>query len=351
MPDFSPSADATAAAAALWLARRDRGLTVAETAEFAAWKATPALAAEFARLARSWDAADFLQADPGLAALAQSVDLATAQDQRRRATARRRRVWGGGLAAAAIALSRTLWPGAPAPTVAANDVIAPADGVELVPATARRLTLADGSWAEVRGNGKLRPHFTAGERRVQLVSGEAHFHVVKDASRPFVVEAAGLAVRAVGTAFNVRLDAAAVEVTVTEGKISLHDNTARFAPTPTTIMLVAGQRVLIETTAEGVPSLAALAVEAATPAEIEPSLSWQGSRLVLTRATLAEAVEAFNRVGPQRLEIGDDVLRTRRLSGTFRADNADARVRLFEQAAEVKVERRDDGVVVVRAAR
>jgi transmembrane sensor len=68
-------------------------------------------------------------------------------------------------------------------------------------------------------------------------SGEAHFFVEKDPQRPFVVNAAGIDVRAVGTAFNVRIDPAAVEVLVTEGRVRVdpavpHDDPAAPAVSP-----------------------------------------------------------------------------------------------------------------------
>lgn len=335
------------AAAAHWVARHDRGLSAEESADFAAWRrAAPAHAAEFARIEGVWGRADGLKADAGLSALAGQIDVLSLQAQRRRQAARGRVIWGGGLAAAAaVALAWAAWWRAPATSETLN-----VPSVAVVPATSQRLILADGSVVELRAGGEVRPQFTPTERRVRLVRGEAHFQVTKDAARPFIVEAGGLAVRAVGTTFNVRLDPSAVEVIVTEGKISLQETAAGLsaANTPT---MVAGQRAVVEIASKGGVVLAAAMIETTTSADIEHSLSWQGTRLVLTRATLADAVEAFNRHGAQKIEIGDELLRSRRLSGTFRADNADALVRLLEQAAEVRVERRDDGAVVLRAAR
>src|SRR5690606_20213445 len=79
--------------------------------------------------------------------------------------------------------------------------------------------LPDGSRVEIHPGGEIAERFTPGERRVSLLRGEAYFTVAKNPDRPFVVEANGVAVHAVGTAFNVRLptDEAAVEVLVTEG--------------------------------------------------------------------------------------------------------------------------------------
>src|SRR5204863_5888557 len=79
----------------------------------------------------------------------------------------------------------------------------------------------DGSVVELNRGAVVSAHFTASERRMRLVSGEANFKVAKDPQRPFVVEARGVAVRAVGTAFNVRIDAVSVEVLVTEGVVNV----------------------------------------------------------------------------------------------------------------------------------
>jgi len=88
---------------------------------------------------------------------------------------------------------------------------------------------------------------------VRLVRGEAHFTVAKNPARPFIVEAGGVAVRAVGTAFDVRHADGAIEVLVTEGKV--HVRAARAArriqvpaPAPIATPLVAGERAVVDTT-------------------------------------------------------------------------------------------------------
>lgn len=357
-PDFrGAAADSAAAEAAAWLGRHDRGLAPGEAAAFAAWRsASPAHAAEFDRIAHAWDAAGAVAAaDSSLAALAQTLDDVTRAQASRRRVRRQRVVWGAGLAAAAAVAvmffsggnDGRIAPAQPGATIAAS-----VPGVAIVPSAARRVDLPDGSVAEVRGDSEVRAVFTDGERRVRLVRGEAHFAVRKDAARPFVVEAAGLAVRAVGTAFNVKLGTGEVEVLVTEGTISLHEAAGAAPVAPGTApLLVAGQRAVVDVDAAGTVSLARLAVGQVVPSEMETSLAWQGVRLVLNRATLADAVLEFNRHGGGRLVIADEALSGRRISGTIRADNAEAFVRLLEQAAEVRVGRRADGTVELHEAR
>src|SRR5581483_9214616 len=104
----------------------------------------------------------------------------------------------------------------------ANDVVVAAAAPQIYTTAAggyERQTLADGSVVELNGNTQVQVAYSPAERRVRLVQGEAHFTVAKNKRRPFWVEAQGVSVRAVGTAFNVRLDPQRVDVLVTEGRV------------------------------------------------------------------------------------------------------------------------------------
>ena len=229
-------------------------------------------------------------------------------------------------AAAAVAVAAVLWhhPWAPA----AAGVPAPA----LVRAdTSRFLRLADGSEVEMKAGSEVVEQFVPAERRVQLVRGEAHFTVAKNPARPFIVVAKGVAVRAVGTVFNVRLDETSVEVLVTEGKVQVNSPalTASSAPTPATL-LMAGQRTVVATGGGDAPGL--LAVEAVTPREIDRLLAWQSSRMVFESTPLSEVVARFNRrPGDQpreRLVLVDPELGAMRISGRFRESSITRRILL-----------------------
>ena len=110
-----------------------------------------------------------------------------------------------------------------------------------------RARLDDGSTLELNAASAVRVQFTAAERRVKLESGEAHFAVAHDTARPFIVSAGGIAVRAVGTAFNVRYATGGdIEVTVTEGKVAV-SGVERVDPNALSaaIFVSAGQRIVL----------------------------------------------------------------------------------------------------------
>lgn len=349
--DSGPApADDIADVAAVWLARRDRGLSAAEEREFVAWRgADPRHDEEFSRLEAEWESFGFAKADPELAAMAQALDDRT----RARPARRRRGAWVYALtaAAAAVAIAVTLFVRATRSADLETPALVASPTYQVVPSASHQLTLEDGSIVTLRGESEVASEITPGERRVRLVRGEAHFAVTKDPARPFVVSAGGVAVRAVGTAFNVRLDPTTVEVLVTEGKVRVND-TARdesliegSAPDGAEApVLTAGQCIIVSVT----PTAATAApVTEMTPAGMEQALAWQSMRLVFNRTPLIEAVMAFNEHGSNRLVLADTKLHSRMLGGTFRADNVEGFVRLLELTADVRAERRSDGTIVL----
>ena len=218
-------------------------------------------------------------------------------------------------------------------------------------------TLTDGTVVELNGAAVIVSDYTATERRVRLERGEAHFTVTKDNARPFTVTAAGVNVRAVGTAFNVRLADAAVEVLVTEGQVRLQPppvpaalSNSPSAQTPAAAApertLAARQRAVVSTA----PSSAAPEVATLTPGEIARVLAWQHRMLDFTATPMAEVVAEFNRRNGVQLVIADPALATKRFSGTFRADSYEPFVRLLEDDFGV-VAKRTEHVITLRPAR
>lgn len=85
-------------------------------------------------------------------------------------------------------------------------------------ARARTITLADGSKVSLNARSAIDIAFTAGQRRVLLLEGQAYFEVAPDAARPFEVVIGNVSVTALGTAFDIARDlpGKGTEVAVTE---------------------------------------------------------------------------------------------------------------------------------------
>jgi transmembrane sensor len=189
---------------------------------------------------------------------------------------------------------------------------------------------------------------------VTLASGQAHFAVAHDTARPFIVTAAGISVRAVGTAFSVRVGDAGVEVLVTEGKVEVTRDAAS-APAGAGAavsgvvvppQLVAGQRALIAREA----SVANAPIER-VPAEIlSAAVRWHSQVMTFSDLPLREAVVLFNRRNETQLVLADDKLGSQKIGGTFAADQVEAFVRLLEKDGDVVAERRGAREIALRRA-
>lgn len=85
----------------------------------------------------------------------------------------------------------------------------------------REVALADGSRVHLDAGSAVQITFGAGERQVRLLRGEAFFDVVPDPARPFRVDAAGVRVSVLGTAFSVRLAEDCTGVAVRHGVVRI----------------------------------------------------------------------------------------------------------------------------------
>lgn len=183
-----------------WMVRlRDEQPSV-DLAEFQAWvDADPANATAFEKMAAALETIGAHQDE-----LRAFIDQPSPP---RRAPSRRALV-GAGLALAASIGLFLLWPDL-SPTM----VYATRTGEY------RQVALNDGSRLSLNAATELSVEMIAAQRLVRLARGEAYFEVAGNAERPFVVEADGERVEAIGTAFAVRIDEGRLLVTVREGEV------------------------------------------------------------------------------------------------------------------------------------
>lgn len=347
-----PFDDAIESSAAEWLVRHDRGLTPAQQDEFLSWLTASAAHREsFERHRQMWGDFNALKQWRPEHGTTPNPDLLARH--RRPAPWRRPLPL---LLAAAAAIALTFWL-VPAPSSRAEA------SLTFETAVYRQEKLPDGSVLDLNRGAHVVVQFSATERRVLLVQGEAQFAVAKNPARPFVVRAGGVDVRAVGTAFNVKLAGPNLEVLVTEGIVQLSqqtpagpastaanaDSAAALPATAPVVLaaLTAGQRTVIPYA----PVLAAPLVVPVSVPEIAQLLDWQPRLLDFDSTPLVEVIEAFNRRNSQRLVIGDSDLRALPIVASIRSDNVEGFVRLLEGTMGVKADRSSSDEIVLRHAR
>lgn len=315
-----------------WLVKMGTGsVTAAERRAFEAWRdADPAHAAAYRKVERLWDQ------------LAQWRELEVLEPLDRLSWRERWQMWREQLrerqrpirllpaAAAVAALVALAFP-------AVQQMLRAAD-FHTETAQIADVTLPDGSRVTLGAESAIDERFTGKERRVALLRGEAFFNVSKDAARPFVVMIGDTAVRAVGTAFNVRRTGGTVRVDVSEGVVAV----SRPGDVKSERRLTAGQRL---TVAPARP----LAQLQPAPTPVKDVAAWRQGRLVYYGAPLHEVVADANRYYNGEIVIADPSLADLQLTAAFRSDEIEKLVLTVAEALPVIVIREDGGRLVLLA--
>lgn len=336
-PDPNPSDEMLDEAATAWLCEREEGFAPGRERAFAAWRRKDPR--HEAAVRRVEDMLLLLDDLPNVRA---SLDARLASEepaQTKGGPVVRFPVfaWAAGLAAALV-VGWFAWhsrsePG-PDPARYVTDSEAQS-----------RLGLSDGSLVHLNSASEVLVLFNERERRVVLNAGEAHFDVVHDAERPFIVTAGGVSVRAVGTAFNVKLAAESIDVLVVEGKVEVsrqRETTMVLSERP---LIAAGEQTrVLRAESAAVPR-----VEKVTTESIRERLAWQGPMIPFVDLPLRDLVTQFNRRNTTQLVLGDMELGDRKIGGMIALDQIEAFVRMLEHGGDIAVERRADEIVLHRA--
>ncbi|BET66990.1 FecR family protein [Opitutales bacterium ASA1] len=339
--------DEVEAAAAAWLAQRDAGFSSAQRREFEAWLEAERRNREaFARLERTWNT---LQRLKEFRREAIASPARTVGDAERRPL---RRLHPLPAMAATAAMAMLVWWFVSGREEVGATLVATASG------EIEQVTLPDGSIADVNADSQLRVDYSPASRDVHLLRGEAHFSVVKDRARPFRVFAAGVSVRAVGTAFNVRIERDDVSVLVTEGRVEVEEETPPWTAveevaheTPRRVsvpVLEAGDRFTVRRPKD-TSAAPAVVVERLEQAAIREALAWQESRFAFLDMPLGDLVARFNAENRVQVELVDPELAALPVGGSFRASNLEGFLRLLASDGEIVVDASDPDRIRLRA--
>jgi len=175
----------------------------------------------------------------------------------------------------------------------------------------RTVSLPDGSSVTLNASTRLETEWLAHERRVWLVAGQALFRVAKDKARPFIVAAGDRTVTALGTAFDVRLEADRVQVTLLEGRVAVRG------------VGKASQQPMLELK----PSQQLVAVDGDVPmvrvVDTVRVSAWAEGEVFFTDEALPAAVAEMNQHSSQQIVVADPALSQYRVNGMFRVGNQD----------------------------
>jgi transmembrane sensor len=216
----------------------------------------------------------------------------------------------------------------------------------------RSLVLMDGSTVELNSRSKMVVHYSKQGRHVELLQGQALFHVAKDTARPFIVKIGGTFVRAVGTEFDVYQKRDDTVVTVVEGRVAILTDHSIVPPDrgvqttaideprqsnlefPTiapgqvgNIMVAAGEQLTVT------PKV----IQIAEHPNIASATAWTQRRLVFESASLADVADEFNRYNDRQLIVGDRGLETFHVSGVFSSTDPASLIRFLRARPELRI--------------
>jgi transmembrane sensor len=191
----------------------------------------------------------------------------------------------------------------------------------------RRVPLADGSIVAMNTATEIGVTLKNEQRHVRLEKGEAWFQVAKDKSRPFVVEAGHARVRAVGTAFSVRIGADGTQILVTEGEVEIWAEGS------------SGPRVRLKAGSSGfVASNASIKEQMVASSSMDRVLAWRHGKIDLAGDRLDHAVAEFNRYNERKIILRDAMIGSERFDGLFRTDDPEGFAKTVGVSLAVPVE-------------
>jgi len=202
----------------------------------------------------------------------------------------------------------------------------------------RAITLEDGSRVVLDTSSRARIAFTATTRKVELLEGQAHFEVAKEARRPFSVHTKSAEVVAVGTTFDVAALPALTTVTLIEGRVSVLTVASVASPESRIEALEPGQQLGIANDGQLLDRKAV---------KIESVTAWQRGTIVLDDMPLPEALEAMNRYSTTRIVILGRQLQSRRISGVFRSGDVETEAVALRGYFGLKESSRSAGEIVL----
>ncbi len=205
----------------------------------------------------------------------------------------------------------------------------------------RNVTLADGSAVQLDVGSRILVDLRDDRRLVTLVAGRAVFEVAHDRSRPFSVTAAQSRTTALGTRFQVQLDATDVVVTLAQGSVAIdNDSNGKSSVTQSWHeQLQPGEQLRLDTlTAQR------------TRAVVDPGAvtSWTRGRHLFRSTPLLEAIDEVNRYARKKVRLGDPSLADLQVGGNFIAGDSELIVAAFAAVLPLSVVEGSNEIILFR---
>lgn len=196
--------------------------------------------------------------------------------------------------------------------------------------TTQHVILPDGSMAYLNKNARLiYPEKMNTASREVTLEGEAFFDIVKDPSRPFLINTGTAVTEVVGTSFNVNSDAVHTTVTVVTGRVRVHHE-------DDVIALLPGEQ-------GNYTPVKGLTKSINTDVNF---LSWKTGILTFRNTPLAIVLQDINRYYGCEIRIGTKALNSCTLTSTFSKQTLNEVLQEMELILAVTIRRQGDLIIL-----
>ena len=185
--------------------------------------------------------------------------------------------------------------------------------------------LDDGSTISLNANTALAVRFAKDSRGVEMRSGEAFFEVARDEDRPFRVEAGGLSVEVLGTAFDVDVSHRGTRVEVQHGRVQVSWQGEQ---------LVLGAEEAVRQTDSGLERYTAMDVA-----------SWREGWRRVKAEPLAQTLNHLQRHSDRPIEL-KQVPNGLTFTGRYRVDDVEGTLMLLASLFELQLHLSPDSIVL-----
>ena len=195
------------------------------------------------------------------------------------------------------------------------------------PNSRTQFELSDGTVVWLNQGSKLTyPHHFSGSTRTVQLDGEAYFDVAKNKEIPFIVESGNLAVKAVGTSFNVKAfkDDVKFETSLESGKVIIlngpKDNTVEVCE------MEPGERFVFDENTKKY----SLKQE-----DLTAYVSWKEGKLIFRENPLNEVVDRLSRWYNVEIQLEDPGLEYLTITATFVDEPLEQVLEMMESIAPI----------------
>ena len=301
--------------------------------QFDIWLGQDGNRAAWEQTCRAWDVFEGAAGAPELAAALQAARADAARARGRLTLHRLARPL---QAAAAIILLTCLAAGGGAWWLARPDDYRTGAGERRV------AMLADGSRLSLDSNSEVTVKFSAHQRLLHLLRGQARFDVAHDRSRPFSVIAGSQRVIATGTAFNIDMAGPSVLITLIEGHVVVlndADGGRESLSGAGRIELQAGQQ--LAAAAGRTPQIMSASIPRVT--------AWTAGQLIFDNEPLSSVVDRVNRYSETRIVVGDPAIGALRISGVFNTGDPQGFVTIVTRYLRVRAVSEDSHTIALQS--